>query len=171
VKSQKQNRCYYGAEGTVQKVPVGAPQEAKSPKGLRGKIAKKKKEELTDYMQQAVALVQSYVPPAAAQIQRSKDAGKLAINILEPGRRVRLDFRDYAKPGDVLGIEVDLNSNVLLGLHVASYIDTPEDAVVLDVRFGTLADASVYAAQITLDAKAKQVTVVVQNSGYRRMTG
>jgi hypothetical protein len=37
--------------------------------------------------------------------------------------------------------------------------------VALNVRFGTLADATSYTAQTTLDVKAKNIRVVVENSG------
>jgi hypothetical protein len=39
--------------------------------------------------------------------------------------------------------------------------------VTLDVRYGTLADGTSYVAKTTLDAKAKNITVVVENSGHR----
>src|SRR5436309_2104233 len=53
-KSRTQNRCYYGADGGVTKVALTAPPPEKKKRGLRGKIAASKKEELTDYMKQAV---------------------------------------------------------------------------------------------------------------------
>ena len=99
-KSRKQERCYYGADGGVTKVPVGiAPEPEKKRRGLRGRIAENKKEELTDYMKSAVALVKTYVPPNPAKIQAAKDAGKVTLEVLEPGKRVRLNFRDYEKAG------------------------------------------------------------------------
>ena len=62
-KSRQMNRCYHGAEGKVQKVPVTTPPPAEKKRGLRGKIAESKKEEMTDYMKDAVALVK-HVRPA-----------------------------------------------------------------------------------------------------------
>src|SRR5580765_6010336 len=49
-KSRKQNRCYYGADGKVQKVPVeSAPAApAKDKRGVRGKVVENKKEEIGD---------------------------------------------------------------------------------------------------------------------------
>ena len=58
-KAQTQERCYYGADGKLQKVPVAAPPPAEKKRGLRGKIAENKKEELSDYMKEAVALIKS----------------------------------------------------------------------------------------------------------------
>ena len=55
-KSRKQERCYYGADGGVQKVLL--TQSAPPPKKrgfFRRKIAESKQEELTDYMKSAVS--------------------------------------------------------------------------------------------------------------------
>jgi hypothetical protein len=39
--------------------------------------------------------------------------------------------------------------------------------VTLDVSFGALPDGTTYTAQTTLDAKAKNIRVVIENSGHR----
>ena len=167
-KSRKQERCYYGADGKVQKIAVAAPPPPAKKRGLRGKIIENKKAELTDYMKNAVSLVKAYVPPDPAKLQAAKDAGKVSIELLEPGKRARLNFRDYEKPGDSLGVEVDLANNRPLGLKVATYLDNAKDAVTLEVRMGQLNDGTTYASDITLEAKAKKLKVAVQNSGYRK---
>jgi hypothetical protein len=167
-KSRKQERCYYGADGGVQKVEISKSPEPQKKRGLRGRIAENKKEELTDYMKSAVSLVKSYVPPSPANIQAAKDAGKVSIDVLQPGKRAQLNFRDYAKPGDNLGVELDLVSNRPLGLKVSTYLEDAKDAVTLDVRMGQLNDGTTYASNVTLDAKAKNIKVTVQNSGYRK---
>ncbi len=167
-KSNAQKRCYYGADGVLQKVPVASTQ-ADMPRGLKGKIAKGKKEDITEYMQKAVALIQQYVPPKAASLQSVFQAGRTGVQILEPGRRTRLDFRDYLLPGDVLGVEVNMTNNKILGLQVTTYIDKPEDTVSLTVQFANLADGTGYPSQVTLDAKKENIRVAAQNSGYRPM--
>ncbi len=46
-----------------------------------------------------------------------------------------------------------------------------DEPVQLGVTMATLADGkTIYVPRTQLDAKAKGVTVVVENSGYRRMT-
>ena len=165
-KSNAEKRCYYGADGALQKVPVASTQ-ADMPRGIKGRIAKRKKEDVTDYMKQAVALIHQYVPPNPATLQKTFQAGRTAAQILEPGRRNRLDFRDYLLPGDVLGIEVNMTNNTILGLQVGTYIDKPEDTVSLKVQFASLVDGTGYPAQITLDATKENVVVVIKNTGYR----
>ncbi len=168
-KSRKQERCYYGADGGLQKVEANRSPEPEKKRGLRGLIAERKQDQLTDYMRGAVGLVKSYVPPMPAQLDAIKAAGRVSIDILEPGKRVRLNFRDYDKPGDNLGVEIDLANNRPLGMTVSTYIDDPKDAVTLDVRMDRLDDGTHYAAASTLVAKAKDIEVTVRNSGYRKV--
>jgi hypothetical protein len=165
-KSRIQNRCYYGADGKLQKVPVTAPPPEQKQRGLRGAIAESKKEELTEYMKSAVALVKSYIPPDPASIEASKSAGKMSVT--PAGPRVRLDFRDYQKPGDTLSVEVDLNNNTLLGLKVDTWLKDPKDKVTLVAGFGSLNDGATYPAESTLSAPSESLKVTVTNSGYRK---
>lgn len=167
-KSRTLAHCSYGADGKVQKVPVETP-EAKGKPGLRGKIVEKKKEEISDYMKQAVALVKTYVPPDPAKLQASKGAGKMSLTETEPGKRARLDFHDYNLAGDVLGVEVDLTTNRLLGVQVSTYLSDPKDVVTLKVSAASLPDGTGYPGQIILDAKAQSVTVRIQNAEYKKV--
>jgi hypothetical protein len=167
-KSRQQKQCYYGAEGSLQKVELSATPPPKKKRGLRGRIAENKKEELTDYMKQAVALVKTYVPPDPVRIQAVKDAGKVSLDLPGGGKGARVNLRDYAKPGDVLSVEVDPASNRLMGLTVATYLDDAKDTVNLDVRFSALQDGTGYPATEVLVANAKNLSVNVTNSGYRK---
>jgi hypothetical protein len=167
-KSRKQNRCYYGAEGQVQKVALGggAPEQP-ARRGLRGRIIAKKKGELTDYAEQAAALVKLYVPPDPAQIQAINDAGDASVLMNDQRTQARLDFRNYMLRGDMLSVELDAVHARLLGANISTYLNTPKDALTLTVSFGTLPDGTSYPAQIILDMPAKNLRVTIQNSGYR----
>ena len=167
-KSRKQNRCYYGADGTVQKVPVetgaAAPAQAAAPAGggrrrgggkVKEQIVENKKDDIQDYMQRSAKLIQSYVPPDPARIQAAKDAGR--VKVTPPsGGPARIAIADYLQPGDSLTIDLDPAANRLVGLGVNSYLDKPEDPVTLAVQMATLPDGALYAAQTTLDATAKR---------------
>lgn len=174
-KARTHKRCYYGADGKVQKIEMDAPKPAAPPpSGKRGgrmkaKIVENKKSDIQEYMERAAALIHQYVPPAPAQIQKVKDAGKLTIKPIDAAR-VRLELKDYLQAGDVLGIEINAASNSLAALSVATYLDKAEDTVALAVKWGSLQDGTGYVAQTTLDAKAKNIQVVIQNSGHRPLT-
>ena len=172
-KARTQKRCYYGADGKVQKLDVGEAPEAKAaPTGgrrggrLKAKIVENKKSEMHEYMERAAALIHQYVPPAPAQVQKVKDAGRVAITALDQGR-VGIALTDYLQTGDRLTVVVNAAANNLDSLIIATYLDKPEEIVALDVRFGRLEDGTSYTAQTTLDAKAKNIRVVIQNSGHR----
>jgi hypothetical protein len=167
-KSRKRQRCYYGADGVLQKVLVDASPPPPTKPGLRGRIIANKTAELTAYMQSAVGLVKSYVPPDPARIQAVKDAGKVTIQVLDPGKRAQVNFHDYQKPGDNLAIVINLANDVVAGVGVSSYLDDPSDVVTLDAKMAQLNDGTIYTADITLNAAAKNLTVTVQNSGYRK---
>jgi hypothetical protein len=167
-KFREQKQCYYGADGGLQKTTVSETAQQKKP-GLRGHVVEKKKAELTDYMKQAVALVKTYVPPDPARIQAVKDAGKVGVDLPGGGHGARVNFKDYAKPGDLLTVEVDPASNRVMGLTVATYLDDIKDAVTLNVSFASLQDGTRYPASEVLEATAKNLTVNVSNAGYRKM--
>jgi hypothetical protein len=174
-KSRSQKTVYYGADGKLQKTPIAGPAAAAPPpsKGGRGgrvkeKIVENKKDDMKEYMEKAVALIQSYVPPNPAKIQAAKDAGKMTVQPAAAGG-ARIEFKDYVKPKDLLAIEVDPSGTRFSTISVASYMDSPDDAVTLNVVFAALEDGTSYTSKTTLDAKAKNITVVVSNSGYKKM--
>lgn len=169
-KSRKQQKCYYGADGQLQKIDLSESPEPEKRRGLRGRIAERKKEELTDTMKSAVALVKTYVPPDPARIQAAKDSGKMSLEVVEPGKRARLVFRDYEKSGDSLSIEVDLTSNKPLALAVATYLEKASDKVSLAVKMGQLNDGTTFPSTINLQVPGDKLAVDVTNSGYRKMS-
>ena len=91
-KSRIQQRCYYGADGKVQKIALTQPAEQQDSggRGRRGRrrerIVERKTEEVTDYMQRAVQTVHSYLPPDPVLIQKSRDAEKVTVQPLDAGR-------------------------------------------------------------------------------------
>jgi len=174
-KARKQNRCYYGADGKVQKVSLDQPVAQEKPQAGRAgrrsgavkeKIVENKKDEMKDYMERAAALIHSYVPPDHAKIQAAKDAGRVKATP-QPGGAVSVAISDYLQPGDTLTVDVDPAAGRLLTLGVTTYLDKKEDTITLDVKMNTLADGALYAAETKLDAKAKNITVVIQNTGHR----
>ena len=167
-KSRKQQRCYYGADGALQKVMIDASPAPATKPGLRGRMVANKTAELTDYMKYAVSLLKSYVPPDPAKIQAVKDAGKVSIAVLEPGKRANISFRDYQKTGDKLTVEIDLVDNRVLAVTVSTYLDSATDVVTLNARMGQLNDGTSYTSDVTLNAQVKKLTVTVQNTGYRK---
>jgi hypothetical protein len=174
-KSSKQQRVFYGADGKLTKTPMGEPPPQAAEQGggggrrgggrIKEKVVENKKDEMKEYMEKAAALIHQYVPPNPEQIQKAKDAGNMATRQQPPG--VRVEFRNYVQPNDLMALDVDAKAALLSALSVQTYLEKKEDAVTLNVRFGALADGTSYTAQTNLDVKAKSIAVVVANAGHR----
>ena len=174
-KSRTQQRCYYGADGEIQKIALTQPAEQQDSGGggrrggrLRKRIVERKTEEITEYMQRAVQTVHSYLPPDPVLIQQSKDAEKVTMQPIDGGR-ARIAVADYMRPGDALTVELDLATSSIQAVDVVTYIEDVDDTVSLAVTFGKLEGGISYQSEIVLEAPSQNVTVMVQNSGHRKM--
>jgi hypothetical protein len=175
VKKEEQKQCFYGADGKVQKTPIGAP--AEKPKqeqagGRRGgrvkqAIVENKVEDLKDYLEQVAALVKEYVPPEAPRIQAAEAAGNVSIQPAAQGL-TSLAIKSYVKMGDALTLGFDPAAKKLRSYNVDSYVDKKDDAVTLGVTFASLDDGTNYPQQVLLNVKAKQLQVKITNSGYKK---
>jgi hypothetical protein len=171
-KSKKQDNCYYGADGTLEKVPIGGePQqsEGRQRRGLRGRVVEHKKEEVSDSAKAAVALVKQYLPPDPSRIQAAKDAGNLSVVPPDAQGVVKVVIKNYLKQGDSLTMSANASTNRLTGVSVATYTDDTKDKVDLDVVFGTLDDGTVYQEEVDLDVASENLTATITNSGYKKM--
>ena len=171
-KSVKQNQCYYSVDGKLTKVATGATTEpAKTPGGLRGKVVANKKEEMADYIKAAIAKIQTYLPPDAGKIQQIYAGGTVTIQVLEPGKKFKLNFPDYNEKGDMLSISVDKVNQKIMALAVTTSVDNPNEKVVFNITYSDLPDGTQYASSTILDAQAKEVKIVIENSGYKKAAG
>ena len=96
---------------------------------------------------------------------------KATIQVLEPGKKFKISFPDYNVKGDMLSISVDKASQKLMAVDVSTYIDKPEEKVVFNVTYSDLPDGTQYAGTTTLDAQAKNLKIVIVNSGYKKAAG
>ena len=170
-KSLKQNQCYYSVEGKLTKVETGGSTQAKKKGGIRGKIADNKKEDMADYIKSAIEKIHTYLPPDAAKLQKIYGAGKSTIQVLEPGKKFKISFPDYNEKGDMISISIDKSTQKLMSLDVSTYIDGPDKKVIFNVTYGDLPDGTQYESSTTLDAQAKDLKIVIANSGYKKGAG
>jgi len=171
-KSVKQNQCYYSVDGKLTKVATGgSTPPAKAKGGIRGKVIENKKEDMADYIKASVARIQTYLPPDAAKLQQIYAAGKCTVQVLEPGKKFKLNFPDYNLKGDLLSISVDKSAQKLMMLDVSTYIDKESEKVIFNVSYNDLPDGTQYAGSTTLDAQAKELKIAIANSGYKKAAG
>lgn len=170
-KSRTQNSCQYGADGRVQKTLIGgaAAEDAKKPRGVRGKVIENKKEDISEAAKEALAVVKQYVPPDPARIQAAKEAGRLSITPPDAKGQVVVTIKDYLKAGDSLTLDVNAATDRLSGVTLSTFTDSAKDKVVLKVAFGAFPDGTVYPATIHLDVAAQNLGVTIENSGYKKL--
>ena len=170
-KSVKQCQCYYSLDGKLTKVETGGSTPKETPGGLRGKIIEKKKEEMSDYVKAAIAKVQTYLPPDAEKVQQIYAGGSVAIQILDPGKKFKLSFPNYNEPGDLLAISLDKIAAKIMAVDVTTSVDDPSQKVTFNITYSNLPDGTQYAGTTTLDAQAKKLKIVIENSGFKLAAG
>ena len=170
-KSESQNQCYYDVTGTLVKVPTGATSATGKPRGIRGRIAERKKDDIETYVEKAKTQIKAYIPPQSEKLQEIYAAGGVGIKILAPGMKYELDFPDYLKKGDMLAIVANTSNKILMNYNVNTYMDTPSDVVTLDVAFQTLPDGTSYSGNVTFAAPSQNLKIVTVNSGYKLGSG
>jgi hypothetical protein len=165
-KSSKQFQCYYSVDGQLQKIETGGGTAAPTKRGVRGRIAANKKEDITEYITKADALIKTYLPPDPAKLQQIVAAGTTTVGVIVPGQQYKLSFPNYNLPGDQLDITVNKASAILMGVAVSSYIKDAKDKVTFSLTYASLPDGTQYAGQTDLEATAESVKIVIVNSGY-----
>jgi len=60
---------------------------------------------------------------------------------------------------------------IILAISVNTYIDDASDKVIFDLTYNTLPDGTQYPGKTALEASAKNVKVVIENSGYKKGAG
>ena len=162
-KSKTQRVCRYDASGQLLKQDLTTPTEQPSPRALTGRVATKKEQDLTDYMQRAAMMVKEYVPLDIRRIDAARGRGMM---VKPTATGVQLWMGNYFKPRDTIAIE--MKGDKIERIHVDTYLDSEDDKVTLDANFTSLPDGTNYASQIGLVALKKGVLVMVENSDYRK---
>jgi|GraSoi2013_100cm_1033763.scaffolds.fasta_scaffold02108_2 hypothetical protein len=168
-KPPSEKLCQYGADGQVQKTPIGPPPEQPSGGRMKQRIIAKKKEEMKDYMEDVKGLLGMYVPPDPQKMEQAYQAGKVSLN--PSGGIVNLVFRDYAQPGDQMTLAFDPATRKVASLNINTYMGETKDAVTLQVQMASLPDGTNFVQQTVLSASAKHLVVTTSNSNYQRMGG
>ena len=146
VKSSKVEGCRYGPDGKVQKTPLSAPPPKKEMRGLKKKVVEKKTDEMKDYMERVVSLIQRYVPPSPDLIKADVAGGNASFSPQGPGA-ILLQFKNFVTSGDLVSFTLNTEAKAIRQVKVDTYLDDADkDKVGLQVDFLTLPDGTNYAA-------------------------
>ena len=179
VKKQESYQVRMGPDGKPEKTPLNAGQAPEQPKpaggqGRRGgrmkeKIIENKKEEYKEYGQKMAALAHSYVPPDSAKLQQAFQQGNVKLGEGAASNQVQLLITNYVKPNDSMTLTFDRSAKAIQSVQIASYMDSPSDAVKIGVQFAKLPDGTNHVANMSVDGVSKQLKVDIANSNYKKL--
>jgi len=169
VKNTKIESCHYGPDGRVQKTQVSEPVEPKKRRGIKGKVAAGKIEDVKDYMERTTSLIERYVPPSPERLKSVANQGNASFR--KTGLdTIELQFRDYVKKGDTVTFGLDMAAQRIAQLNINTYLaDEDKDPISLAVTFQTLPDTTNYPASKVLNVTAKQIVVKADSSNYQKL--
>jgi hypothetical protein len=168
VKKQQIFQVSVGADGQLQKTPIGGSQ-APAPSGgrLKQHIVEKKKAEYKDYGEQIADLAKQYTKPDPATLQEAFQAGNISLQSGAGEGQVKLIIKNYIKPNDSVTLLFNRQQKAIESIQVSTYLDDPKDAVTIAAQFAKLPDGTNHVASTQINGASKQLTVVTQNSNYQ----
>jgi hypothetical protein len=169
LKSSNSLVCHYDSSGKLVQEPTGTATGEERAKAVSNRPTVRSKADEQDYIERAISRIHNYVPPNPEQIDALLQRGEAARgNSTTTESEVR--FTHYFEGGDSLLFTYGTVSKVLLRARIACTLANPKDPVTLDAVFETLPDGVNHLSSATLNAKRKNVRVIIRNIVYQKMT-
>ena len=160
IKGTKLFSSRYAANGEVVQLLI-EEQSAKLPKfGIRGMIAKKKKEEATKLIEALQRLAKSYGELPPAKMQEFMKIAKVSLE----SNTLRLEAANVLQPGDSMVIWLDANTRRQRRIEINSNLDAKPVRIVTE--FKDLPDGPTYMARSVVDYPDEELTLTMENFGY-----
>lgn len=163
VKSVKVELIRFTPEGELQKAMVSdSTAGAKKPRGVRGRVASKKKKGMQEWAAELGKLLQQYSLPTSGSILDFLDNA----TVQRTGNMVNLVGKNVIQQGDYMAILVDAKSKQLKLITVKTSLDG--DAVDVQITSENLDDGLSYTARQVVKVPAMKVELIVENYDFRR---
>ena len=159
-KSLKTEIVRYTVDGELQKTPVDET-SAKKPKGIRGRVAKKKAGEMKDWMADLGVLLKEYSLPTEGNLLDFLN--KAAVSPDGDGRK--LEATDVVQAGDRMTVWIDANHK-MTNTEVSTEHDGSD--VKLETDHAATPDGLDYTARTTIVVPDKGVEMTVENFSYQK---
>jgi hypothetical protein len=149
----------YTPDGELQKTPI-SEDKAKSPRGVRGKVAQKKAGEMKDWMAELGELLHAYSLPTAGSLLDFLDKAATVPD----GSGYRLVAADVIQSGDRMTLWVDEDSG-LTKTEVQTQYEGSD--VQLTTDHARTPDGLDYVARTSIVVPDKDVEMTVENFSYK----
>jgi hypothetical protein len=167
VKATKLYSSRYAADGTVVQLLL-EEESAKLPKfGIRGMVAKKKKQEAQELIEALQRLAKSYgeLPPAKMQEFMASARASLETNATQP--LLRLESANVLQPGDSMIVWVDANTRHQRRIEINTTYEAQPVRIVTEFR--DLPNGPTYMSRSVVDYPREELTLTVENFDYEHV--
>jgi hypothetical protein len=150
----------YTPDGEMQTTPIQENQ-AKAPRGVRGRVAKKKAGEMKDWMADLGKLLQAYSLPTTGNLIDFLDKASATPD----GSGYKLEATGVVQAGDMMSMWVDENYQL-----TRTEVQTQHDGsdVSLTTDHAQTPDGLNYVARTSIVVPDKNVEMTVENFSYKR---
>jgi hypothetical protein len=167
-KSVQLNQMRYDLDGTLQKTPLSATQLEIPTGGLRGLIARKKREEFLQTLDGLGALAKSYASLPPEKMQRF--IGNAVITPEKTARQnlLRIQSKDVLQPGDSMTVWIDPLSRRQRKTEIQTTFESKP--VRIFSEFQDLPNGPTYMARSRIDYPEMELAITTENFEYARNT-
>jgi len=164
IKATKLFSNRYSANGEVVQLLI-EEQSTKLPKfGIRGMVAKKKKEEAMELIDALQRFAKSYAELPPAKMQEFMKTAKVTLETNAPQPLLRLESGNVLQSGDSMVIWLDANTRRQRRIEINSSFDAKPVRMVTE--FKDLPDGPTYVARSVVDYPKEELTLTMENFGY-----
>lgn len=167
VKSTDVSQCQY--QGAAPKPVCTQISSTKAPPPKGGPLVKheveKKTAEMKVYMDSVKTLVESYVPPQAALLDKAANSGNVSVAKNPSDGTTKVVISNYLQQKDAVTLVVDATGK-LGSAAINTWLNDPSHAVTVQVTFIALPDGTRYASPKVLNVAEKEVTVTTTTTNY-----
>lgn len=168
VKATKLYSNRYAADGTVVQLLL-EEESAKLPKfGLRGMVAKKKKQEAQELIEALQRLARSYGELPPAKMQEFMTSAKVSLETNAPQPLLRLESANVLQPRDSMIVWIDANTRRQRRIEINTSFDAKPVRIVTEFR--DLPHGPTYMARTVLDYPHDELTLTIENFDYAHLS-
>lgn len=166
VKSTKLFLTRYAPDGTQVQVLLEEDSASVPKFGIRGMVAKKKKEEAVKLVEALQKLAKSYGELAPAKMQEFMTKATATLDTTAPQPLLRLQATDGLQPGDSMNVWIDANTRRQRRIEISSNYDAKPVRIVCEFR--DLPNGPTYMARSVVDYPRDELTLTVENFEYQQ---
>jgi hypothetical protein len=159
----------YSANGEIVQLLI-EEQSAKLPKfGIRGMVAKKKKEEAMQLIDSLQRFAKSYAELPPAKMQEFMKTAKVTLETSTPRPLLRMEAANVLQTGDSMVVWLDANTRRQRRIEINSNFDAKPVRIVTE--FKDIPDGPTYVARSTVDYPEEELTLTIENFAYEYLGG